>query len=296
MGDKKKKYEENIILSLPFLAKYLPVVSGEDLKIYMAYEFLRTTEGKVSEEKIADLLETTEQRVKKSIVFWETEGVIVKDNVKIPMLEKEETVSFQSVVPQIMVFAEIYLGRNLNNREISILNGIEKTCHFDFSMFQYLFDYCINKKKKNFSYMEKVANSWKERGIQSVSEADSHIRNYSELISAISKTFGITNRLIGNSEKAYIDSWIEKNFSKELILEACRRTILHTGKGSFPYTDKILDNWYSNGVNNLKGVEKLDGPKKESVQEKKSKNQFHNFDERIDYDWDALEKALHSLK
>lgn len=294
------KKEDHVSISFPFLAKYLPSAPAEYLKVYLAYEFLKSSGGEITEEIIADFLQTTEGRVKKALTFWSEEGLILSESSE-PSAKSAENGSSPSIVPEMIVFAEIYMGRDLTTKEISIFNDIEKTCQFDASLFHYLFDYCINRKKKKFTYMKKVAETWKEKNIHTVEEAKYYVNRYSVFTSEVSKIFGITNRMLGKAEVKYIEAWIEKKIPRELILEACQRTILHTGKGSFPYADKILSDWILQGVKDLYDLKKIDEKHKESLEDKKStkaekkpRNKFHEFDQRSDYDWDALEEALHN--
>lgn len=165
---------------------------------------------------------------------------------------------YTEVVSQMIIFSEIYLGRNLTTREISELIEIEKVCHFDFPLLHFLFDYCINKKKCNFTYMRKVAINWKERGITTLADAEYAVSTYAELAAAVSSAFGISNRMLASAELHFVEEWVNQKIAKELVVEACNRTILHTSKASFPYANKILENWRLAGVNKLSDLNLID--------------------------------------
>ena len=113
------------------------------------------------------------------------------------------------------------------------------------------------------------------------------------------KAFGISGRNLVASETEMIDKW--KNvyeFSSEIILEGCKRTMQSIHQPSFEYTDRILSNWKKANISSLDDIAKFD----DAFQKKKStsassqtssanKNKFNNFSQRS-YDYDELEKML----
>ena len=86
-------------------------------------------------------------------------------------------------------------------------------------------------------------------------------------------------------------------FTIDLVLEACRRTVLKTGQPRFDYADGILEKWHKSGVTSMADVERLDAQhkseqkKKEPRPAKSASNRFNNFTQR-EYDYDKLEKQL----
>lgn len=80
-------------------------------------------------------------------------------------------------------------------------------------------------------------------------------------------------RLITPNEYEIIASWIEDNFSEELILEALKEAV-YNGVRNLKYIDKILYNWKKEG---FKSIEDL------SVQQKKVDDEAPL--DLFDYDW-----------
>lgn len=80
-----------------------------------------------------------------------------------------------------------------------------------------------------------------------------------------------------------------------IIAEACNRTITQTHEASFPYADKILQQWHKKGIRHLEDISRLDTDrmkkKKEAAPKAASSNKFNNFHQR-DYDFEQLEKQL----
>ncbi len=104
-----------------------------------------------------------------------------------------------------------------------------------------------------------------------------------------------------------MEKWFKDyGFDRELVLEACSRTINAIHTPSFQYADSILTDWKKAGVKTLADVKGMDARRAERAQNgavkrlqsygngaaaqnnrKTSQNQFHNFKQR-DTDYDAL--------
>ena len=109
-----------------------------------------------------------------------------------------------------------------------------------------------------------------------------------------------------------MDKWFrDYGFTREVVLEACNRTITAIHNPSFQYADKILADWKKAGIRVLGDLKELDArrmaDKEQNAQardkrlqkydtgvssqggrtRKGAPNQFHNFEQR-DTDYDAL--------
>jgi DnaD/phage-associated family protein len=204
----------------------------------------------------------------------------------------------------IMNIIEIYLERLLKPNDIQLILYLYDTIGFSAELIMYLYEYCVSKNKKNNSYIEAVALSWAKDGIDTVEKAESTTTLYNNNYNSINKAFGL-NRTPGSIEKQYMDKWINKfHFSIEIIVEACNRTLLHTGKPDFKYADKILDNWKVKDVKNPADIANLDTEYNNKSRPTKSKpninstknsnNQFNAFPQRTytSNDYSSMEKRL----
>ncbi|BCN28962.1 DnaD domain protein [Anaeromicropila herbilytica] len=153
---------------------------------------------------------------------------------------------------------EIYLERLLKPTDIQLILYLYESLGFSRELILYLYEYCVSKNKKNASYIEAVALSWAEEGIDTVEKAENSTVMYNNNYNSVNKAFGL-NRAPGAVEKQYINKWISTySLSIEIIVEACNRTILRTGKPDFNYADKILENWAKKGVKQINDIKKLD--------------------------------------
>lgn len=153
---------------------------------------------------------------------------------------------------------EIYLDRLIKPMDLQLILYLYESLGFSAELIMYLYEYCVSKNKKNPSYIEAVALSWAEEGIDTVEKAEAATAVYNSNYNAVNKAFGL-NRSPGQVEKQYINKWLSKfGFTIEIIVEACNRTILATQKPDFKYADKILDNWFKKGVKDLNHIKQLD--------------------------------------
>lgn len=201
---------------------------------------------------------------------------------------------------------EIYLDRLIKPMDLQLILYLYESLGFSTELIMYLYEYCVSKNKKNPSYVEAVALSWAEEGIDTVEKAEAATAIYNSNYNAVNKAFGL-NRSPGQVEKQFINKWLNKYlFSIDIIVEACNRTILATQKPDFKYADKILENWFKKGVKELSHVASLDEDHKRMVATRANNktnqpvakaspnNRFNAFPQRnyTDDDYNSLEQKL----
>lgn len=199
---------------------------------------------------------------------------------------------------------EIYLDRPLKPMDLQLILYLYEELHFSPELIMYLYEYCLSKGKKNASYIEAVALTWHEEGIDTEEKAKEATTAYNDHFNVVNKAFGL-NRAPGQIERQYITKWVEVyGFSDEIITEACNRTILRTQKPDFKYTDKILETWYKKDVKSRNDIVRLDeeftkGNKASETSKiaavmKPATNKFNQFPQRTysAQDYAELEKKL----
>lgn len=200
---------------------------------------------------------------------------------------------------------EIYLERLIKPMDLQLILYLYESLGFCAELIMYLYEYCVSKNKKNPSYIEAVALSWAEEGIDTVEKAEAATTQYNSNYNAINKAFGL-NRAPGQVEKQLISKWMNKfGFSIDIIVEACNRTILQTQKPDFKYADKILENWNKKGVKVFSNIAPLDeehqklsaaraNQTKTAPQQKPVNNRFNAFPQRTytEEDYSSMEQRL----
>lgn len=171
--------------------------------------------------------------------------------------------------------------------------------HLSWDLIEYIIEYSVDKGNMSFKYMDKVALNYAKDGIFTVEQAKIANNAYLSVSFAIKSAFGISGRNLGQTELAYVNKWTkEYGFSSEIINEACNRTLDQIHSPSFKYADSILKNWKESNVTNLDDIALLDDVHKtinaqEPTEKKSATNKSsHNFPERSDIDYKAIEQKL----
>ena len=205
----------------------------------------------------------------------------------------------QKEIKSLLFIAEQYLGKTLTRSEMETITYFYDTLHMSADLIEYLLETCVENGHKSMHYIQKVAFSWAESGIETVAQAKEESMLYSRSCYTVLNAFGIKNRGPAASELTYIRKWSEEyGFSSDIIAEACRRTISATHQPSFEYADKILSRWHERNIHHLKDIASLDEEyqKEHSTAKTVSRNRtvtknLNNF-ERRSYDMDSLEEKL----
>lgn len=203
---------------------------------------------------------------------------------------------------ELLFVAEQYLGKTLSAVDIDTITYFYDTLHMSAELIEYLIEYCVENGHKSMHYIQKVALSWNEQKITTVSAAKSSTILYNKNCYSVLNAYGIKGRAPAASETAYIRKWNEEyGFTLDIILEACNRTMNTIHQPNFEYTDSILKKWLNNNVHHLKDIDALDADYLKEKERKKKQavkpantvksNKFNNFNGRS-YDMNDLERRL----
>ncbi|MCI9438146.1 MAG: DnaD domain protein [Lachnospiraceae bacterium] len=195
---------------------------------------------------------------------------------------------------QLLFIAESYIGRPLTPADMKTILYFIDVLHFSDDLIDYLIQYCVDRGKKDFKYIEKVAVNWAENGITTPEQAQKtscrYDRNIYAIMNGLGKDGSPTNR-----EMDYISRWLnEYGFSTDIIIEACERTVLATDRHRFEYADGILNSWKQQNVHHKSDISKIDDAhrqKKKNPAPSKTTNRFNQFTQNH-YDFEMLEQEL----
>ena len=186
------------------------------------------------------------------------------------------------------------MNKKINTKEMSTIYYLIKSLHFTIEDFELLMDFCLERNKFTFPYMEAVAISWVEAGKIPYTSSENSVdpeKYYLQIMKALGKrTFP------AEIEKKYMDKWLlEYAFPIEIILEACDRTVLKTDSDRFPYTDGILTKWHEAGLKTISEIEKSEEKYRKSQTKKEeapAKKTVKNNAQKSKYDFAALQKWI----
>lgn len=320
-----------------FIDEYMADAQGEYVKIYLyLLRCMTSRKETISISRMAEKFDLTEKEVKRALRYWEKAkllrlefedeqltGICLVDQSRVKKSEKKsdsvslrrekkteeaptktayssddiENFGKEESVQELIYAAESLVGRTLSRTDLNSLLSWYDELSFSPELIIYLVEYCCENGHKSIHYMNKVALSWKESGIETEKQAKELVRQRSRIYHRIVKSFGISGRALGESELAFIDKWKkEYRFSDDMIAEACRRTMAAIQNPSFEYTDAILQNWLEKKITTVEQAEKADELRKKAAATPAKKmlerpNKFNNFEQRT-YNFEQLEEQL----
>ena len=337
-------YREDVpgvtLLSNSFIDNYMKDANDAQLKIYL-YLLRRLGSGQAtSVSEIADFFNHTEREVLRSLKYWEklkllaieydesknVSGIRFLKGTDEPVTEKTEETPAEKADPykkpsysadqlsafknkenirQLFFIAESYMGRQLSVSDMKSILYLSDCLHFSDDLIDYLLQYCVDRGKKDFKYIEAVALNWAQSGVTTPKQAEKFAAKYDKSVYTIMKELG-KNNTPTKKELEYIVRWTkEYGFSQDIIAIACERTVLATDSHRFEYAEGILSNWKKEDVHHKSDIQRIDAQYQKSRQSRStssaasssqaSSNRFNQFPQR-DYDYDALEAMLLNSK
>lgn len=317
------------VVANEFIDTYMASANGEYVKVYLYV--LRHQGEKITLEQIADFMGGTESDVRRALSYWKKLGILGEtEEEEQPVIQSEEKkeneerprysagqvnkLAEDEEFSQLIYIAQKYLNRAFTARDCQVFAYLYDSLGMKSEVLEYLVEYCAQNGHTSVRYLETVALSWHERGITTAQQARDYSASYTKDSFAVMKAFGLNDRKPAAAEQKILDKWFkEYGFSREIVLEACSRTITAIHNPSFQYADKILTEWSKVGVKRMEDIEALDARRfaysQEQIQAKERRlhtyaaagqaarqeasgrkgapNQFHNFKQR-DTDYDAL--------
>ena len=319
-----------------FIDYYLPKAQPAYVLAYLyAYRHLSGGNASLSDEDIAKALNMLVGDVGKAWEYWEAQGLIRRNNgEEVEFLTVEQPITKSSLsnqgsiiiskqpeyspmelarylessetVKELFLMGQTHLGKLLSQNDMSILFGFYDWLRLPLEVIEILLVYAVKNNHRSLHYIEKIAVTWAEEGIDNPQKAMEHIKLRSVGHREIMKAFGIHGRSLLPAEEEYAKKWVQEyGMPQDIIALACEKTIIQTGKISFPYADTILTKWRDAGIRSKAAVEEQEKQfqqagkakklqKEKALAQKKAaapsgvkQNRFVNYEQR-QWDFDEL--------
>ncbi len=289
MSVKKLKIEYgNSVFALPSekLLSMLPAVGGFELKVLLILSSdnsLRDDYGAACEHVCAQL-DCTKSAFGKAIDFWKKAGVIVtaegeatKDVEAEPQSVKKKTLSSATLptytegqtaevieanadLTAVIDACQQISGKVFTPADAQTIVGIYDYLGLnDTGYIETLYAYCASMDKTAPRYVEKVAISMADEGINTTEALDKYIKKREKLDEDILKLctlIGASSRSLTSKEKKFFNCWLEEwSMPYEVIERAFEITVDKCGGIKLPYMNKILQNWNSEGLHTIAAVD-----------------------------------------
>lgn len=326
-----------IYLSNDFIEKYVRFTKPEYLQVYIYIKYLVTKgKSFPTAEDLATALDILPARAEFILEYWVSCGEFIcsggtysiKEEKGAPSGEDKvtEKASRRNLVQRVRSMkpaysqeeidavavaskhisslfyqAEKILSKVLTASDMELLFSFNDWLGLPVEVILMLLTYAAKKGKTTKRYLETVAIDWAEKGIDNYEAAEAYITELEAIDGAerqIRSILGIYDRGLTATEKKYIRLWSEDmKIAPELISLAYDKTVEYTGKLSWSYMDKMLRNWYDNGLKSVIDVKAADeefykngGAKDEKKSVKASK--FNNYDDANKNDYRELEEQI----
>ena len=166
------------------------------------------------------------------------------------------------------------LGRMLNVEELKILLGILRYLGLPPEVVSLLISHCKEKNRRrgnnrnpSMRMIEQEAYAWADKGADNLDAAVAVVREDSlraDGIAQIKRTLQIYDRSLTPGEEKYAAAWLDMGFDQEALALAYEKTCVNTGGLKWPYMNKILQSWHSQGLHTGQAVRT--GDRKQSPQ------------------------------
>jgi len=173
------------------------------------------------------------------------------------------------------------LGKILSEDELVRLFGIYDYLRMPPEVIFQLLTHCISECRKagggrapSMRYIEKAAFTWEREGVLTLERAEDYLKALEvrkEVRSRIKRILQISGRELSETEKKYVDGWVDLKVEPDAIAIAYDKTVVKTGAMTWPYIDKIIKNWHSKGLLTAKQVSEMEGKQQGSSSKSNSR-------------------------
>jgi DnaD/phage-associated family protein len=273
----------NSVFAVPsaVVDNYIKLAGGNNLKVLLYA--LRYSGEEIEVSKISSGTGVSADDVKDALLFWEQTELFSACSDEIIHAEPqkhEPAASTKKIelereprfVPKEIARAvrddkgmnflfkecERIFGRPLKHNEQNTLMVITEETGIPAECTLMLVEYCASCGKATPAYMKTIAVDWLERGIMSIGAVEAEIRILREINSLESKLKRLfeMSSAFSKVQKDLIRRWSSLGYSEEMLSEAYQITLNQTGKMAFPYMDKIIEKWNTEGIRSKEQLEK----------------------------------------
>lgn len=286
MSVKKLKIEYgNSVFALPSekLLSLLPTVGGFELKVLLILASDNSLRDDYSAacEYVCAQLDCTKSAFGKAVDFWVKAGVIVTEDANEAAVEAKppkkkalasatlptytegqtaEVIEKNTGLSAVIDACQQISGKVFTPADAQTIVGIYDYLGLnDTGYIETLYAYCASMDKTTPRYVEKVAISMADEGINTTEELDKYIKKKEKLDEDISKLrmlIGASSRALTAKEKKFFTCWAEEwSLPYDVIERAFEITVDKCGGVKLPYMNKILENWHNEGLHTLKTVD-----------------------------------------
>lgn len=210
------------------------------------------------------------------------------------MSEIADRQSSDRALAEMYEHAHMLLDRPLSQNDTLTLYSFYDWLALPVEVILMIIEHCASLGKKSMRYIEAVALSWYDMGINTAEKASAHLaalEKASKTKRRFKKLLGISSRDLNDTEYHHLIEWSENmGFSDEMIKLAYDKTVLNTGKASYHYMNAILQNWKSAGIKTVADAEREVKREPKAAPRPVPKTKFSSYSGARSYSDEELEK------
>ena len=290
--NKRKNIFANISVSEIFILKYMKDMPQEAVKLYMYLLYIEANQINIEIETISKEINISLKDVKASLDYLQEKGLIIMMEEGFYIVDLQEKEVMELYTPKVTASKEmIEANQKKNNKREKIINDIEsmyfagnmkaewyKKIILWFEKYNFsneamlgIFSHCFSDEVKPIAYVETVVKSMADKGVITINDLSKQIVNYdkkSKIIKFVKTELNLHKALTKPQERI-VEKWIfDYNYDKEQIKLVIDKTINAQSVG-FNYLDKIITEWYQQGLKTAEEILKYEKENKEKLEEKK---------------------------
>ena len=290
--NKRKNIFANISVSEIFILKYMKDMPQEAVKLYMYLLYIEANQINIEIETISKEINISLKDVKASLDYLQEKGLIIMMEEGFYIVDLQEKEVMELYTTKVTASKEmIEANQKKNNKREKIINDIEsmyfagnmkaewyKKIILWFEKYNFsneamlgIFSHCFSDEVKPIAYVETVVKSMADKGVITINDLSKQIVNYdkkSKIIKFVKTELNLHKALTKPQERI-VEKWIfDYNYDKEQIKLVIDKTINAQNVG-FNYLDKIITEWYQQGLKTVEDILKYEKENKEKLEEKK---------------------------
>ena len=180
---------------------------------------------------------------------------------------KDSDSAFSALVSE----AQLIMGRPLSTPDLVKILGIYDHLDLPPEVMMELMNFVADlyrwkygeSRRPSARAFELEARNWVERGITDFESAEQYIKSARERRSqegSIKTAMKIEGRDFTDTERRYVEQWLDWGFGPDAIAVAYDKTVTNTRKFSPAYMNKILMSWNEKGLHTLDDIREKDYP------------------------------------
>lgn len=290
-------------------------LSAPETELRLILFLLRNQNTSFTKKDIITAIAEDEARIDKAFEYWCKAGILYnygnRFTLERPKIAASEIMKYSASqiakrieedegIRFLHTTAERLLRKPLSTADSSIILSLTDWNGLPTEVAALLLQYAADQGY-GLSKIQKLGIEWAEKEINTYEKAEAYVTSETERknnLNSTAKLLGISHRALTDAEKKTFTAWYtELGYNAEIIRLAYDETIKNTGKYSYQYMDKILTNWYKNGIKTAEDTEKSEIKQKNTIKTMK-KNLTKKTAEKKERrgDWDIIMRQLEEAK